>query len=497
MPSDIIIVGLGPGNPSQITLEAWRVLEEASEVHLRTIQHPSIAGLPQSSIYKSFDHVYEAFNTFDEVYAEIARNVVALGQRPQGVVYAVPGHPLVGETSVSLILNGAREAGLSVHVVAGISFLEPIFTVLELDPFSGLQICDATVLAQRHHPNLDPDLGALVVQVYNRHLAGEVKLTLMNLYHDDHPITIVCAAGTDRERVSTLPLYELDRHTDPDALTSIYIPPLPQPGSLSSYQNIVAHLRAPGGCPWDREQTHQTLRTHLLEETYEVLAALDADDMESLREELGDLLLQILLHAQIATEDGDFKLIDTIQLVSEKLVRRHPHVFGEANVTEAEEVLKSWEQIKREERRKAGKTARSLLSGVPAALPALSQALEMQRRAARVGFDWPELDPVVDKVHEEAQELRAADSPEERRAEMGDLLFALVNLARHYEIDPESSLRETNQRFARRFAAIERYAREAGIPVEEMPLEEMDRIWEAAKRDENDRPRIGSNTQPS
>jgi len=481
MSPGIVIVGLGPGNPDQITIEAWRVIENASEVYLRTKQHPSVTSLPPSTTYRSFDHLYETLGTFAEVYEEIARSIVALGQRSQGVVYAVPGDPLMGESSVSRILQLTRAGGLPTRIVAGVSFLEPACAALGIDPLDGLQICDAMTLAHRHHPNLNPDVAALVVQMYSRQLASEVKITLMNLYHDDHPIRIVRCAGGDQQRVCDLPLYALDREEWFDHLTSAYIPPLDRPGSMASYQDLVARLRAPDGCPWDRQQTHQTLRAHLLEETYEVLAALDADDMESLKEELGDLLLQILLHAQIATEDGDFRLIDTVQHVIEKLVRRHPHVFGGANTDSPVEVLRNWERIKRRER---GGGPISMLSGIPVALPSLSRAQEMQRRVARVGFDWPSARPVTDKVIEEMKEFRAAPEAKARASELGDLLFSLVNLARWYDIDAESALRETNQRFSRRFAAIERRAQEAGTPLEDMTPEAMDALWEEVKREE-------------
>ena len=481
MSPGIVVVGLGPGNPDQITLEAWRAIESAPEVYLRTTHHPSVAALPKTVTYYSFDHFYETYATFAEVYEHIAQTVVELGGRPQGVIYAVPGHPLVGETSVLHILELARGCGLATRVIAGVSFLEPTITALGIDPFDGLQICDATILAQRHHPNLDPDVGALVAQVYNRHLASELKMTLMNLYHDEQPLKLVRGAGTPQQAVYELPLYALDHQEDLDHLASIYIPPLERPGSLASFQDVVARLRAPGGCPWDRQQTHQTLRSYLLEETYEVLAALDADDVEALKGELGDLLLQILLHAQIASEDGDFKLTDSVQHIIAKLIRRHPHVFGEVTVESAEEVLRNWEQIKREER---GNEFISLLAGIPAALPALSQAAEMQRRAARVGFDWPNVEPVMDKIGEELEELRQAPDAQNRAMELGDLLFSLVNLARWHDIDAESVLRETNQRFARRFATIERHAAEAGTPLEKMTLAEMDALWERAKGDE-------------
>jgi len=484
MTQGITIVGLGPGSVDQVTREAWQVLENAATVWLRTARHPSAPGLPGGPRYESFDEVYERHEAFSAVYEEIASRVLALGQRAEGVVYAVPGHPLVGEASVRIVLARATEAGLPTRVVAGISFLEPVLTALRLDPFDGLQIVDATLLALKHHPNLDPDVGALVVQLYSRDLAAEVKMTLMSLYHDDHPVTIVRAAGTADEAVRTVALYGLDRQTDWDHLTSVYVPPLARPGSVASYQNVVAALRAPGGCPWDREQTHATLRTHLLEETYEVLAALDMDDMPALREELGDLLLQILLHAQIASEDGDFLLTESIQQVIEKLVRRHPHVFSGQTVADSDQVLRNWEQIKRQERADKGDSFRSLLAGVPLALPALSRALEVQRRVARVGFDWPSAEPVRAKLAEELAEFDAATDEAARGAELGDLLFSAVNIARWYGLDPESILRDTVRRFSERFAHVEQRAQEMGRPLEELTSEEMDALWEEAKETE-------------
>lgn len=481
MATGVVIVGLGAGDPGQITVEAWRVLTHASEVYLRTTRHPTVAALRQAARYRSFDYLYETCENLADVYERIAETVVDLARRPEGVIYAVPGHPLMGEASSARILELAAESQLPVRVIAGLSFLEPVTTALRVDPFDGLQICDATLLAQRHHPNLDPDVAALIVQVCNRHVASEVKMTLLNLYHDEHPVRLVRGASTPEAEVRDLPLYALDRQEDLDHLTSVYIPPLASLGSLASYQDIVARLRAPGGCPWDRQQTHGSLRSHLLEETYEVLAALDADDMEALKEELGDLILQVLLHAQIATENGDFQLADAVGHSIQKLIRRHPHVFGEVSVEGTADVLHNWERIKREE--KAGRFT-SLLQGIPPALPALLQAMEMQRRAARVGFDWPEPEPVMKKVVEEIEEWHRAPDAEGRASEFGDLLFSLVNLARWHGVDPESSLREANQRFARRFESLERRAAEDGLGLEEMTLEAMDALWEQAKREE-------------
>jgi len=275
----------------------------------------------------------------------------------------------------------------------------------------------------------------------------------------------------------------VSQETPPPAIALAPLPGKQTGANLPRLVGLMQRLLAPDGCPWDREQTHQTLRTHLLEETYEVLAALDEDNMKKLEEELGDLLLQIFLHAQIATEDGDFRLADSTATIIEKLIRRHPHVFGQTTVQDAEEVLRNWEQIKREERgrQQAGDAFRSMLAGVSAALPALSRAMELQRRAARVGFDWPNVEPVLEKVTEEAAEVVAAPDPEARAAEFGDLLFSLVNLARWYEIDAESALRQASTRFVRRFETIERHARAHGLKVEEMTLEQMDALWNEAK----------------
>jgi tetrapyrrole methylase family protein/MazG family protein len=480
----ITLVGLGPGNPAHLTREAWQVLAEADEVYLRTQKHPTISALPQGLVLHSFDLLYEEADDFEGVYTAIAAEVLALGRRPQGVVYAVPGHPLVGEASVERILDAAREAGLPVRVVAGLSFVEPVLTALGLDALAGLQLADATELATMHHPPLNPDLPALVAQLYGPALAADLKLTLMNQYPPEHPAILVHSAGTAQEQTVTVPLYELDRQSDVAHLTTLYLPPLARVSSFEGFQETIARLRAPDGCPWDREQTHQSLRSNLLEEAYEVLAALDQEDAEALREELGDLLLQIVLHAQIAVEAGEFSMADVIATVDAKIKHRHPHVWGKRVVSGAEEVVHNWEVLKAQERRaKVSDDAHpsSALSGVPQALPALTQAEAYGRRAARVGFDWPDVGGVVEKIGEEMQELQSATDEQERTAELGDLLFAVVNWARWLNLDPEAALRQTNARFAQRFAWVEAEARRQGLDPVQMELDELEALWQAAK----------------
>lgn len=472
----ITIVGLGPGDPRYLTREAWEVLTSAEAVWLRTARHPTLAGLPPTITLHDFDALYEAAEDFDVVYRAIAQQILLLAQRLQGVIYAVPGHPLVGESTVQQILAGAQERGIAVRIVEGLSFVEPALTALGLDALAGLQIHDGIEIAARHHPPLNPDLPALIGQVYSRAMASDLKLTLMNQYPDEHPIALLIGLGTAAQQVVHMPLYELDRR-QVDHLTALYIPPMPQPGSFEALQETVAHLRAPDGCPWDREQTHESLRSELLEEAYEAVAAIEAGDMDGLCEELGDLLLEVLLHAQIATEEGDFKMVDVIAAIDAKLKRRHPHVWGQAVVKDEAALLRQWEQIKQQERKGNG----SLLDGIPRALPALQQAYTYGKRAARVGFDWPAAEAVVQKIDEEIAEVHAAQTEEERSAEVGDLLFALVNWARHLHVDPEAALRQANERFARRFRALETLARQRGLELDKMDIAQMDALWEEIK----------------
>lgn len=473
----ITVIGLGPGLVEQMSLAAWRVVESAPEVWVRTERHPTVRGLRDVVAVHSFDDVYERHESFLEVYRDIAERVVRLAQDRGRVVYAVPGHPLVGEESVQLLLALAREQGVPVEIVPSESFISPILVALGLDGLE-LQIVDATEMASDWHPPLRIDGPAILGQLYDRDTASGVKLALMNAYPDNHEVVLVRAAGSPEQVVRRVPLYMLDRQEEIDHLTSLYVPPHPDAVSLETFQDTVAHLRSAEGCPWDREQTHQSLRETLLEETYEVLEAIDEDDLDELRKELGDLLMQICMHAQIATEEGAFSIYDVIAAIDTKIRHRHPHVFGTTAVSDSAEVLRNWEEIKRRER---GETdSRSLLAGVPIGLPGLSQANAYQKRVARVGFDWPDATGVWEKVAEELEELRQA--PEEQREhEVGDVLFAVVNLSRHLGVDPETALRRGNARFRRRFEVMQQLAAERGLDLSAMTLEEQDVLWEEAK----------------
>jgi len=482
MPS-ITLLGLGPGNPNQLTREAWEVLTQADEIYLRTGKHPTVAGFPPDLKVHTFDHLYEQADTFEMVYQRIVESVLELAQRPQGVVYAVPGHPFVAEITGREIARRAREEGIPLRVVEGLSFLEPTFRALGQDAFPKTALADALELAALHVPPFPPAAPALVAQLYDRTVASEVKLTLMAVYPDEHQVALVHAAGTPDEVVRWMPLYEIDRDPDIGLLTSLYIPALSPDASFEAFQEVVARLRAPDGCPWDRKQTHHSLRKYLLEETYEVLEAIDAEDWDALAEELGDVLLQVLLHAQIAFEEGEFTMTEVLQRIHRKMVRRHPHVFGDVQVADADEVVRNWEAIKAQEKGHAA--PKGVLDGITKGLPALMEAEEIQKKVVKVGFDWPDIQGVWDKLAEELEEVRQAQTPEEKAAEIGDVLFVVVNLARWLGVNAELALREANARFRRRFAAIERAAREQGRPVDALTLDEMEAVWQQAKQEEN------------
>ena len=248
-------------------------------------------------------------------------------------------------------------------------------------------------------------------------------------------------------------------------------------GDFNTLVQIIARLRGPQGCPWDREQTHSSIKGNLVEEAFEALEAIDEEDMGKLCEELGDLLMQIVLHAQMASEEKQFDISDVVRQINEKLIRRHPHVFGDAKAADAKQVIAKWEELKREE----GKGGESTLDGVPKGMPSLAYSQAIQRRAARVGFDWEDVEGIIEKLAEEVAELKAATEHQQRVREFGDLLFTLANIARRLDIDLEVALRQANERFYRRFSYMEQLCRERGIALESLSLEEQDALWEEAK----------------
>lgn len=506
----IEIIGLGAGDPDALTLGVWKKLQSADRLYVRTERHPVMSLLNENGIaYTTFDSLYEQYESFPEVYEAIAAALLAEALRPgqaeavpaeaappapsaeavqpATIVYAVPGHPMVAERTVQLLRERCEEAGVELRITGGESFLDAAFVSLGIDPIEGFALLDA---AELQPCLIQPQLHTLIGQVYDEFTASDVKLALMERYPDDHEVVVGHALGVrGEERILRVPLYELDRDQEYGNLSLVYVPRSDDPSlrnrTFERLHEIVAILRSPEGCPWDREQTHGSIRKNFIEELYEALEAIDNDDPDGMQEEFGDIILQVMLHSQMEEETGMFSVYDVIQTLNEKLIFRHPHVFGDRSAGDAGEALVNWEAMKAEEKKRKGTERKSQLDGIPPDLPALMKAYKIQKKAAKVGFDWDELEPVLAKIEEELKELReaiASGDREEQASELGDLLFAVVNASRFIEADPEEALSRTNRKFRGRFQYIEEQLRINGKTFDQTDLLEMDRWWEEAKR---------------
>ncbi|WJY26722.1 MULTISPECIES: nucleoside triphosphate pyrophosphohydrolase [Sporosarcina] len=478
----ITIIGLGAGELDQLPLGVYRKLKAAGTLIVRTDHHPAVDELKAEGVQvRSFDAVYEANDSFEAVYEEIVRQLTELASE-QPVVYAVPGHPLVAERTVQLLIEQERAGNAILEIAGGSSFLDPIFSALRIDPIEGFQLLDA---ADLHQDDVLMQQHILIGQVYDAFVASDVKLALLEKYPVEHPVTIVKAAGTSLERVRTLPLVELDRETEIDNLTTVYVPPVPEQTDRlkewRTFRAIIAALRGPDGCPWDREQTHESLKRYLIEEAHEVLDAIDREDDDGLIEELGDVLLQVFLHAQIGEDEGYFAMEDILQAVGDKMIRRHPHVFGEIEVEDTEDVLTNWQAIKAAE--KPERT--SLLDGQALTSSSLLTSFNYQKAAARVGFDWEDVKGAFDKFEEEWQEFKdevAEGTQDTRTDELGDVFFTLVNIARFLKLSPEEAMQHANRKFSTRFGYIEQAVAAGRGSFSDYTLDELEQFWQDAKR---------------
>jgi len=477
----LYIVGLGPGDPDLISRRGWELLTRNDlEVVLRTGKHPVADELrAQQYAFVTYDGLYEGQDNFAQVYDAIVADVWDKCEA-RDVVYAVPGNPMVAESTVPRLLDLGRQRGLKTEVVIAPSSLEAVSMEIGVDPAKGLAIGDALDLELR----LNPNIGWLITQVYSRLVAGDLKLRLLGIYPPEHPIAVVRHAGSAHSHVRSCELADLDRAEFTHADT-VYIPPCPVARhvgvAMEELVRVMHILHGAGGCPWDREQTHHSLRPYLIEETYEVLAAIENNDATELVEELGDLLLQVVFHAQIAREAGEFELFDSITAITEKLKRRHPHVFGQVEATTSCQVEENWRRIKQLER--AGQN-KGWLDSVPLSLPSLLLAYKLQARAKQVGFDWPAIEGAWQKVDEERRELQQAVEIGEADSiaeEYGDVLFSLVNVGRFLKVEPETALRAAAHKFKKRFAWLEQLASSRGLIMGECPLQELDSLWDEAK----------------
>ena len=482
----ITVVGMGPGGFGWLTVEAWEAIQNAPTLILRTAVHPTAEEISKRGVaFSSYDERYERAEDFESLYRSIVDDLMARAKGGEEIVYATPGSPLVAERTVVLLRERAETEHVPLSILPGMSFIEPLCARLGVDPVEGLLIMDAGEL---DYLPMDWPTGLIITQVYSEATASEAKLALMELLPDEYEIVVAQRVGLPDEKILRVPLYRLDRQAGIDHLTSIFVPPLPRAErfDFSPLTDVMRQLRAPGGCPWDREQTPESLRKHILEEAYEVVEAIDLKDERLLAEELGDLLLQIVFQARIAEEAGRFSMQDVVDGITEKLVRRHPHIFGDVQVSDAAAVLANWEAIKRKE--KPERTSR--LDGVPKEMPALSAAAKLQSKAADAGFDWDDVAPVLEKCREEWRELLAAIKEEDAahiEEEFGDLLFAAVNLSRFLKVNAELALIAANRKFRRRFRHVEEKVESAGGDWKKFTLNELDAFWEEAKRAEHNK----------
>lgn len=479
------IMGLGPGAYEALTIGALKELKNNKNIYFRTEKHPTVDFLKDEGIkFESYDHAYEKYDSFDDVYKYIAEDLITKIKDDEDLIYAVPGHPLVAEKSVVNLIELCKENNIQYEVLPAVSFVDAMMEALQVDPIEGVKIIDAFDMKNQI---LDKRVGTIITQVYNNFIASEVKLRLLEGYEDDTEIIFVRAAGVEGlESIRKIPLYELDWQEDIDYLTSIYIPK--DLGNKKDFQDlldIIETLRNPGGCPWDREQTHESLKSALLEECYEVIDAIENEDEDALIEELGDVLLQVVFHASIGKEDGYFDIMDVIGGISNKMINRHPHVFGNEEANTSEQVLVNWDEIKKEE--KGIKTLTEEMQNIAKSLPAITRAYKVQKKAKKVGFDWDDVNCAMDKVKEELNEIKEVYNYEDKsiiEGEVGDLLFACINVARFLEVDGELALDKTIKKFINRFSYIENEAIKNNKNLKDMTLEEMDKLWEEAKTSE-------------
>jgi tetrapyrrole methylase family protein/MazG family protein len=451
---------------------------------LRTRYLPQVE-LLDGIAWESCDDLYESAATLADVEAAIVERVVGAAADAH-VVLAVPGDGTLGESIVSAL----RAAGVDLDIVPGIGFGSAALAAAGFGAANGAQLVEATALGGSGIDlliELNPRWPAVVSGVFSPSVAGELKLALQRVYPPEHRVLLVRHAGLPDQAVRDVSLSELDRSTlELDHLTCAVVPAVEgyvPNGSAHGLRAIIARLRAPDiGCPWDLQQTHRTLIPYVIEEAYEVVDAIEEDDAASLADELGDLMLQIALHAEVADQAGEFDWNDVMRSISEKMVRRHPHVFGEVIVSGAADVVRNWDQLKAAER--AGQpTAASAIDGVSKHLPQLKRAAEISRKATRAGFDWPDRQGTLDKVREELAELLAATSLAERREELGDLFYILSKLAQQEGADPEEALRAANDKFIRRFKLLEAIAAERGWEgFTSRPLADLESAWAEAKQ---------------
>jgi len=478
-----VVVGLGPGGADLVVPAARRALEQSSNRYVRTTRHPAVADLAGAGLaLRSFDDEYDRAGDVDDVYERIAAELLDAAASTGEVVYAVPGNPAVAERSVELLRDAAARGDVVLEIVPGLSFAELAWARLGVDPMNGARVADARRLTPEDVGGGGP---LLVAQCDTRLLLSDVKLVLLEVLPADAPVTVLQRLGLEDEDVRTVDLGDLDRAVEPDHLTALLVDSGVNAAAreLARLLGLAERLRGPGGCPWDADQTHHSLTRYLLEESYEVVESVEALPPDApagdvpdgayldLEDELGDLLYQVIFHAVLAEEAGAFDMADVARGIHDKLVRRHPHVFGDTDAATSSDVMRNWEQIKKDE-----KGVSSIVAGITPGLPSLLYAHKLLRKAASVGLDPGGRDEAVARMDAVLVELRAG-ADRDLEAQLGDLLAAAIVLARSGGVDAESALRGWAVRFRRRFEAMERRAEAERLDLAALPPDAVAALW--------------------
>ena len=476
----ITVVSLGPGDPALLTLKTAEALRGAKRLMLRTERHPAAAWLKEKGIaYVSFDPYYDHFDDYDELNQAIARKLWEEAA-VQPVTYAVMD--ATADSSLAALDTLTPEDGRVVRL-PGVSRADACLCEVPAAQLNagGLRVLPALACADAAH---DPRLPLLITEIDNPALAGDVKLWLSDLYDEEMPIMFFPSSVRGSRKAVTIPLLELDRQKTYDHTVSVYLPAVPlarrQRYCFADLVEIMDILRGEHGCPWDREQTHQSLRKYLIEEAYETVAAIDEDDPDHIADELGDVLLQVVFHANVGRSHGNFTISDVTTAICRKMIYRHAHIFGTDQCATAQDVSDNWERLKKAEKHLS--TQGDVLADVSRGLPALMRAAKVQKKAAQVGFDWDSPEEALPKVTEEAQEVQAElEARRDPGEELGDLLFSCVNVARLCGKDPEEMLTMATEKFIRRFKAMENLIFSDGKTLEGLTLAEMDVYWSQVK----------------
>lgn len=457
--------------PKTLTRAAWDAVLCAETLYLQTKEHPSAKPVLDAGIaFVSMDDLYESAEDFDTLNDAIAARLVSGGD----CVYAVMGDGCFAQ--LPAVERAAKKKGFRVDVLPGVSYAKAAFPAVQ----------DAQVFTARTLPKrLDPDVPLLVQELDSPIIAGEVKLALSEVYPDEWPVTLATMQPDGHYSFRTFPLSELDRKRTLFAGSVLYVKPASfEQRTRYGYYDLVAvmqRLRAPGGCPWDREQTHEDLKADLIEECYELNDAIDEKDDAHIIEELGDVLMDVVFHATIADEQGRFNENEVADGIVKKLIYRHPHVFGTEHIENTADVLTRWDELKQKEKNQ--KTQKEVLCAVPKRFPALMRSAKVQKRARKVGFDWKDAEEAFPKVYEEIDELKAAMLGKgDISEEAGDLLFAIVNVVRLLGLDGEQLLHDATDKFIERFGKMEELAASDGKELKALPLSEQDKYWEMAKK---------------